>query len=146
MIPIDEKQYKVDFDIANGYINFSSELLRLSLLAITGFGALILIRDKNEPIVSNLLQKPSFLIISMFLFTLCACATLFHRYFASDSMSWYISWLRSYAVGNTEKAKTEQEGFYRMLNGANITLIIAEVLFGGAVLFFMIAIYLLITK
>jgi hypothetical protein len=28
---IDEHQYKVDFEILNGYINFSSELLRLSL-------------------------------------------------------------------------------------------------------------------
>jgi hypothetical protein len=36
---IKENQYKVDFEISKGYINFSSELLRLSLLSMGGFGA-----------------------------------------------------------------------------------------------------------
>jgi hypothetical protein len=45
---IDESQYKVDFDILNGYINFSSELLRLSLFAMGGFGALVLIKIKGK--------------------------------------------------------------------------------------------------
>ena len=43
---IEENQYKVDFEISKGYIDFSSELLRLSLLAMGGFGALVLIKIK----------------------------------------------------------------------------------------------------
>jgi len=45
---IEENQYKVDFEISKGYIDFSSELLRLSLLAMGGFGALVLIKIKGE--------------------------------------------------------------------------------------------------
>jgi hypothetical protein len=89
---IDESQYKVDFEILKGYIDFSSVLLRLSLLAMGSFGALILIKSKGEAkdTLPQFLQQPALFIIAMGLFALCSGATLFHRYFASDSMSWYI--------------------------------------------------------
>ncbi len=76
------------------YINFSSELLRISLLAIGGFGTIILIKLKNE---SNAipLNHLIFLYISICCFAVCAGLALFHRFYASDCMSWHISFLRS---------------------------------------------------
>ena len=139
---IDESQYKVDFEISKGYIDFSSELLRLSLLAMGGFGALALVKIKDEAkTVPAFLQDPLLFLISMGLFALCAGATLFHRYFASDSMSWYIAWLRADAIGDAETSTKERKGFSRMLKLSERSLILSECLFGGAVLFFIIAVF-----
>jgi hypothetical protein len=80
----------------------------------------------------------------MFLFVLCAAATLFHRYYASDCMSWYIAWLRAENEGKAEEAKNERKGFHKMLWLSKWSLIFSEFLFGGGVLFFMIAIFRLL--
>ena len=80
---IEENQYKLDFEIAKGYIDFSSELLRLSLLAMAVFGALVVIKIKGEA-KNNLpefLQHPGWFVVAMVFFALCSGATLFHRYF-----------------------------------------------------------------
>jgi len=144
MTVLDENKYKVDFEISNGYINFSAELLRLSLLAMGGFGGLILTKFEGDGTAHGFLANPILFLISMTFFSLCAGATLFHRYFASDCMSWYVAWLRADSLGNTEKAQKEKKGFYRMLRLSKIALITAECLFGAAVLFFIVAIYQLI--
>ena len=140
---IEESQYKVDFDILKGYLDFSSELLRLSLLAMAGFGALVLTKIKGDPKEAppTFLQHPQFFLISMTFFVACAAATLFHRYFASDSMSWYIAFLRAEAADNVDKAKTEKKGFYKMLRFSKWSIISSEVFFGAAVLFFLIAVF-----
>lgn len=43
-----DNDYKPDIEIMDRYINFSAELLRISLLAIGGFGAIILIKLKSQ--------------------------------------------------------------------------------------------------
>ena len=145
---IEESQYKVDFEILKGYLEFSSELLRLSLLAMGGFGALVLIKLKGETKQSfpAFLQHPELFLISMALFAACAAATLFHRYFASDSMSWYIAWLRAEAAEKKEKAEKERKGFYKMLKCSEWSLILSEIFFGSAVLFFIVAVFQLFAK
>src|SRR5688572_26715800 len=84
--PLNEALYKPDFEIRNSYIDFSSELLRLSLIAMGGFGALVLAKIENgqKNIIIDLLTDPGFLLASMILFTMCVASTLFHRYYASD--------------------------------------------------------------
>ena len=47
-IQSDNDYKEPDFEIMDRYINFSAELLRISLLAIGGFGAIMLIKLKNE--------------------------------------------------------------------------------------------------
>ncbi|WP_207494499.1 hypothetical protein [Aridibaculum aurantiacum] len=116
---IDDSQYKADFDIAKGYIDFSSELLRLSLLAMGGFGTLALVRFQGDGNTPHFLQNPKMFLVSMAFFALCAGATLSHRYFASDFMAWYIAWLRADAAGNMEKAEKEKAGVERCLELAN---------------------------
>jgi hypothetical protein len=144
---IEENQYKVDFEISKGYIDFSSELLRLSLLAMGGFGALVLIKIKgeNHRDMPEFLVHPSIFIVSMILFTLCAGTTLFHRYYASDCLSWYIAWLRADKEGRGEDAKRERKGFHKMLWLSKWSLILSEFLFGGGVLFFIVAIFKLLS-
>ncbi len=145
---INENQYKVDFDISKGYIDFSSELLRLSLLAMGSFGALILIRIKGEAneALPDFLHQPGLFITAMIFFALCAGSTLFHRYYASDCMSWHISWLRAANEGKTEEAEKERIGLHKMLALSKWALIISEYLFGGGVLFFMLAIFQLLYR
>jgi hypothetical protein len=144
---LDEGQFKVDFMISEGYIKFSSELLRLSLLAMGGFGTLVLVRLKGEnkgP--DNFLQHPVLFSISMVFFAFCVGACLFHRYYASDCMSWYIDWLRADQENKHEKAKIQREGFHRMLKRSEKSLIACEFLFGAGVFFFLIAIFMLLYR
>lgn len=136
---IDESQYKADFMICDGYIKFSSELLRLSLLAMGGFGALVLARLKGDG--ANFLERPGFFLTSMAFFALCAGISLFHRFYASDSMSWYVSLLRAEKNGDQIKVEKEKKGLYKFLRRSEISLIISEWLFGAGVLFFIIAIF-----
>jgi hypothetical protein len=56
-------------------------------------------------------------------------------------MSWYIAWLRADAIGDTETSAKERKGFSRMLKLSERSLILSECLFGGAVLFFIIAVF-----
>lgn len=141
MIPIDENKYKSDFQISESYIKFSSELLRISLLAMGGFGTLVLYQFKQGDQDLKYLHEPTLFLISMILFGICAAMTLAHRFFATDSMSWYISWLRANVSGDAVKAKKERKGLYKSLRLSKYALILAEILFGGAVIFFMGAIY-----
>ncbi len=145
---VDETQFKADFVILEGYIKFSGELLRLSLLALGGFGTLLLIRLKNET-GAEFLKHSDFLIvslISMICFAFCSVACLFHRYHASDSMSWYISWLRAEKENKKEKASTEYRGLKKSFKRSGLALIISQIFFVFGVLFFIIAITLLIKK
>lgn len=142
---VDESQFKADFVILEGYIKFSGELLRLSLLAMGGFGTLFLIRVKGE-IGRELLDQPVFFLVSMIFFALCSGACLFHRYYASDSMSWYISWLRAVNEGNSEKADYEHKGLKKLFRLSGYALIVSQFLFGGGVLLFMIALGFLMMK
>jgi len=137
---IDEAQYKADFMIFEGYIKFSSELLRLSLIAMGGFGSLVLIKFNSQE-QNTFLEDPKFFLISMVLFALCSAASLFHRFYASDTMSWYISWLRAEMENKTEKASIERKGLHRLLKYSQYSLIASEWLFSGGVVFFIVAIF-----
>ena len=91
---VDESKYKADFMISENYIKFSSELLRLSLLVIGGFGTLLLTKIKEKECM-DIFSQPIFFIIALICFVICSSASLCHRYYATDTMSWYISALRA---------------------------------------------------
>lgn len=140
-----ENDYKLDFEILDRYLNFSSELLRISLLAMGGFGAILLINLKNENENLHLSKFPS-LFISICFFSVCAGLALFHRFYASDSMSWYISYLRAKADKNEIKSTKEQIGMHKALHKASIFLILTEIIFAVGIIFFAAGIYQLIFK
>lgn len=137
---IDEAEYKADFTISENYIKFSSELLRLSLLAIAGYGTLF-IKTIVEDDKNSLIRNNSILILSMIFFVLSTSASLFHRYYATDSMSWFISWRRFLINNKIEKAELENIGMKKILKKSKIALIICEATFGCGVLIFLVAIF-----
>jgi hypothetical protein len=128
-----EPDYKPDFEILDRYINFSSELLRLSLLGISGFGALVLFgKDKHAELLTYDVSVTLF--ISVIFFTISAALALSHRFYATDSMSYHISYLR-------KKNPAEKQGRNRRLKISEWLLITAEFAFGIGVLFFAAGIY-----
>jgi uncharacterized membrane protein len=139
MKDITDNHYKPDFEIADRYINFSSELLRLSILAITAIATLIFFTIKSSseydfnPTVTN------YLISTLLLFAVTAAAALFHRFYASDFLSYHISYLRTSDEDEREKGR-------KCLNRATLSLIIAELAIGLAVLSFVITVVLLIKQ
>lgn len=133
---VDESKFKADFLIMDNYIKFSGELLRLSLLAIGGFGTLILLRIKDQDKI-EIFSDPLFPILSLAFFVLASAAALFHRYFATDSMSWYISLLRAENRNDVLKTEKERKGLHKILGSSRISLVVCEIAFGlGVILFF----------
>ena len=112
MPSLDDCDYKPDFEILDRYLDFSSELSRISLLAIGGFGAILLVKLKSEHVIGSL-NDLLYLFIAICFFALCCGFSLFHRFFASDSMSWYISHLRAKANGNAEQAAMKAKDYIR---------------------------------
>jgi len=139
VLQIDEKDYKPDFEIADKYISFSSELLRLSLLAITGIGALIMYTfDKNSNLHLTLLDKYLFF-ATLFFFALASGTALAHRFWASDSLSYHIAYLR-------KKTQEEKVGRRKCLKRSASFLICTEYLFGFAIVIFVYTIFQLLMK
>lgn len=134
MIAIEENKYKLDFEIADRYISFSSELLRLSLTAISALGTLLYFSIKKKIDVELSGIDKVLVFITIMLFTLAAMSSLAHRFYATDTMSYHITYLRT----NSEKEKI---GRRKCLKVSENFLIITEYLFGGAVLTFVFAIY-----
>jgi hypothetical protein len=101
-----------DWKVATGYIEYSAELLRLSLLAITGLATLCLkLRgtvDPQLPPLTKTFQWP------FYAFTLCAGCALFHRFIAVDSMGYHLEslrrWTRNYPeMLNEDKKATPSD-------------------------------------
>ncbi|WP_264530315.1 hypothetical protein [Flavobacterium sp. N502540] len=136
---VDESDYKADFIISENYIKFTGELLRLSLLAIGGFGTLLVAKMKREGFGAEL--DYSGFIIALVCFVFCSGACMCHRFFATDSMSWFISLLRTQKNDDIVKIDKERKGMYRALKLSNIFLVLSGISFGLGVIFFFIAIY-----
>lgn len=141
---IDEADYKADQQICDRYIGFSSELLRLSLIAIGGYGALVTLFLKDKPEYLPALKSSWGLIISMILFCLCSGTTLVHRFFASDAMACYIRLLRLIARNDNGEQQKEKKELMKRLVISTRALIVAEFLFGFGVASFIYGFYQLL--
>jgi hypothetical protein len=133
MDTINDCDYKPDFELADKYISFSAELLRLSLLAITGIGALIMYSLKEKPDVQLTLCDKYWLFATLLLFALASGGALAHRFWASDSLAYHIAYLRT-------KAPKEKAGRKFCLKLSGNLLIATEILFGIAIIAFVITI------
>jgi hypothetical protein len=82
----DDQDFSNDVEIAEGYKKFSGELLRVSLLAVTGCAVLWLkLKTANE---SQRLQiEWAWLDWSFACFCLAAACALVHLYFSNDSLA-----------------------------------------------------------
>ena len=89
--------FKDDLGVLDRYQAFSSEVLRISLLALSGLGALIfkIFFDKDFP--TSGFQSPFVrigIMTASVAFGVAAAAALLHRYCSSDSMSCQLQLLR----------------------------------------------------
>ena len=81
-VPLNKDALDQDWKIADGYIAYSSELLRISLLAISGMAA-IYFRDRG-----------TFFTLPFIALVISAALVLLHRFLANDSMAYHVSSLR----------------------------------------------------
>ena len=101
-VVIDENRIKPDFQILEKYQNFSSEILRLSLIGVGAYAFLfkeIFAKKPEEakPLVELVQKSPlnKYLIVAgIIFFAMAAACTLVHRYYSSDLMAFHIRYLR----------------------------------------------------
>jgi hypothetical protein len=136
---IESDQYAADFEISKRFIDFSAELLRLSLLILGGLGALVFNKPDNH-LLEQISAQPTAFRLCMILLVISASAALAHRYCATDSLSWFISLLRAQAKNDQLAIEKEKKGFYRMLFLSRASLITCEVSFALAVIAFIITV------
>jgi hypothetical protein len=131
MKSIEENHYKPDLEILDRYVKFSAELLRISLVAISAIGFVILKTFEKDFHVHLSPHDKIWFFITIVLFSVSAGVCLIHRFYASDYMSYHIAALRT---DDPAKKKNETEGGRECLKRASFWLICAEFLFGGGVI------------
>jgi hypothetical protein len=89
--------FKDDLSVLDRYQAFSAEMLRISLLGLSGLGALIFKIFFDQEHVTSQFQSPAVrlgIMSSAIAFGFAATAALLHRYCSSDSMSCHLEMLR----------------------------------------------------
>jgi hypothetical protein len=106
---IEEKQYKVEVELADRYQGFTAELVRLSLLGITVFGFLYKEVfwgfNPNEHPNVQIDDVKKIASWSIFLFGICTLLALVFRYFSAESTRYYIEGLRFLEAGKQDDAR-----------------------------------------
>jgi len=91
-MPLAKDTLDQDWKLADGYIAYSAELLRLSLLAITGIATLcIKLHDAHEKTFAGIVYS---FILPLTVLLLSAGCALAHRFVAIDSMAFHLESLR----------------------------------------------------
>jgi len=98
-LEIKEDVYKVDLAVLDRYQSFSAELLRLSLLGITGYGFLITNAVFKASTSSAAQTVPRYVLdyllpIGVVVLALSAMSALGHRYFSTDCITHYVRRIR----------------------------------------------------
>jgi cytochrome b subunit of formate dehydrogenase len=131
---LNELDYSSDFELAKRYIDFSAELLRISLLVITGIGVIII--KPEHGITISIWQ-----LIAAVFFVISICGAIAHRYYATDCLSCRIAYLRK--EKETEKIK-EKEKLRLCLKNAKNCLIITEVFFALGIIASIIIFFIIV--
>lgn len=95
-VEVSDKTFPNDVVISDRYQTFSAELLRLSLLGITGIGFLVVnifLKCESRQIVNDG-SFIGFLSASLFFLGLSAAGALFHRWASTDSIAEQLSLIR----------------------------------------------------
>jgi hypothetical protein len=150
-LSIPEDEYKADIQVSDRYQAFSTELLRLSLLGIAGYGFLVsevVFKAKAEAPNTSLTllkQHPYWIVIGLSALGVSAALALGHKYFATDCITHHVRKLRLMKFGdsmtvndlevyrirkrrNRRKIKRETRSFERDLNTCRLMLIFSTLL------------------
>lgn len=100
-LEIKEDIYKVDLAVLDRYQSFSSELLRLSLLGVAGYGFLLSsvvfrIDDTSTQFIylEKFLENQELLMVGAITFGLSAMMALAHRFFSTDCLTHFVRRIR----------------------------------------------------
>lgn len=96
-VPLEEEVYRVDFEVADRYQAFSTEILRLSLLGVAGYGFLLSeVVFKADPTAEarRFFHEHAWLSLGIVAFGLSAAFALVHRYYSTDCVTHLIRRLR----------------------------------------------------
>lgn len=132
-----------DLEMLKQYQSFSGELLRLSLLGLTGISVIIFTVIKENNDLGN--TPRYFIISSAILFGVSSAAALAHRYCSSDSLAFQLSILRRELrnrpgdeshPSDKDGAETEEKARKFMFRCATLSLLAGSAALGcGAVAF-----------
>jgi hypothetical protein len=144
-ISINNDAFELDLKINDGYQNYSAELLRLSLLALSGLGAVWLKLYLTPGELRPSASKGIFLLLAFLSISLAAGTALIHRYTAADSLAYHLTALRRRArnrpaVGTQPSDETlaaiqDEKRNIRFLWSGRLLRFSAGCLFAGLVLF-----------
>lgn len=91
--PLPRESYEIDLEVLDRYQSFSAELLRVSLLGLTGYGFLITTAAGSGVAAPIHTVRYSLAIGAVLLAAAAACA-LGHRYFSTDAIAHHVRRLR----------------------------------------------------
>jgi hypothetical protein len=143
-IKLTQDDFKADFEITDKYQAFSSELLRLSLLGIAGYGFLlsnIALKDAAPSEFFRELSNHAWLLgAGVSCLGLAAGAALAHRFYSTACLLYQVSilrllkrpenqgWSEEELRDNQERLAEERRSQERVLNRARALLIASAVL------------------
>lgn len=141
LIPVPERTIEHDFTLLERFQEFSAELLRVALIAISAIGFVIsriVFPDKDAQPIDISPAIKSLIVASLVSLAVSAAAALIHRYYAADSMSWHLQAIRRYernAETEVEKADAEFHRRYKEFKVSNRAIACSAFALGaGAVL------------
>lgn len=112
-IPLPPETIERDLTLLERFQEFSAELLRIALVAISALGFAIskVLFPENAASTQPLAPSTKYLLIAaLIVLGTSAASALVHRYYAVDSMSWHLQALRRSIrnlPGDEEKAQAE---------------------------------------
>ena len=117
VIAVPDSTVEHDFDIQSRYQDFTSEILRLSLLGISAVGYIVLkyLFPDKEPSTNVPDEARTPFVIALIAFGLASVASLLHRYVSVDSLSWHLQAIRKElrgASGDASSAKEDRKRRY----------------------------------
>ncbi|WP_400190491.1 hypothetical protein [Hymenobacter sp. B81] len=121
-IPVDENNFKADFNVLEKYQAFSSEILRLSLLGLAVYGFLLtnivfkVTQGTTFVFLKSFLDSKLVFIIGAIALIAAAFCALGHRYYSTDCMTHFIRRLR------LMKKLAELQGLTNSENGARAVI------------------------
>jgi hypothetical protein len=137
-LPVEEKYYKPDLEISDGFQAYSAELLRVSLAGVAAVGFFYEKLDKflnfAQPVWAGFTVK-KMLIGSLMSLATSSASALVHRYLSSDSMAYHLNYIRldqaaKSAVGERKKCLDNEAS--RERKWRNRFFKICEILLGAS--------------
>lgn len=128
-----EDLFKADMDLADRYQRFSETVLTLSLAGVAVYGFVFDRLSAHIELPNDHLRNG--IGASLLMFGVAAAFAAGHRYLSSDSMAWYLAWLRFSAAADkssgarreayAHRATTERRGYRTRLRNAKVCLSVA---------------------